>query len=112
MILYGLSLNEIWDNMIIRIVKLTFKQGHVDEFQQMFDVAKEKILSFDGCMGLELLRDTEQGNVFFTYSMWEAEEYLQEYRGSKIFRCYWEETKKMFLSSAEAWSLESLYKNQ
>ena len=98
--------------MIIRIVKLTFEQEHVDEFLQLFNAAKEKILSFDGCMQLELLKDIEQPNVFFTHSIWENKECLQNYRNSRIFRSYWKETKKMFASRAEAWSLESLYKNQ
>ena len=98
--------------MIIRIVKLTFKQDHVDEFLELFDVAKEKILSFEGCIELELLRDQEEPNVFFTYSVWKADEYLQKYRSSKIFGTYWTQVKKMFMTKAVAWSLNSIYKNQ
>ena len=109
---YVLNLNDKTTNMIIRIVKLTFKQDHVDEFLALFDVAKEKILSFEGCIELELLRDKAEPNVFFTHSVWKADEYLQEYRSSKIFGTYWVEVKKMFMTKAEAWSLNSIYKNQ
>ena len=109
---YGLNLNDKITRMIIRLVKLTFKQNHVDEFLELFDVAKEKILSFEGCIGIELLRDLEHPNVFFTHSVWKTDEHLQEYRSSKIFGKYWVAVKKMFLTKAEAWSTDSIYKIQ
>jgi len=105
-------LNDKTTTMIVRIVKLTFKQDHVNEFLELFEVAKKKILSFEGCVTLELLRDKNNPNVFFTHSTWEEDEYLQQYRNSPVFRSYWMEVKKMFLTKAEAWSMHSIYKNQ
>ena len=50
--------------MITRIVKLTFKQEHVDDFLKVFNNSKEKIRSFEGCNHLELLQDINSVNVF------------------------------------------------
>ena len=42
--------------MIIRIVKMSFIEIHVDEFLENFNLKKEKILNFKGCKLLELYR--------------------------------------------------------
>lgn len=97
--------------MITRIVKLTFKQVHVDEFFEVFDNSKEKIRSFEGCNHLELLHDKNSGNVFFTYSRWNDQKCLDKYRNSPLFKKTWAETKKLFAEKAEVWSLDQLHKS-
>jgi hypothetical protein len=98
--------------MITRIVKLTFKQKHVNEFLQVFEKSKEKIRSFEGCNYLELMQGKSKGNIFFTYSQWENETYLAQYRNSPLFRETWSKTKKLFAEKAEAWSLNQLHKSE
>ena len=82
--------------MITRIVKLTFKQEHVNEFFEVFKNSKEKIRSFEGCNHLELLQDINSGNVFFTYSIWVDQNSLEKYRNSPLFKKTWAETKNLF----------------
>ena len=66
--------------MITRIVKMTFKKNQVAKFLKIFVASKNKILAFEGCTHLELLTDIHQPNVFFTYSLWNSEADLLNYR--------------------------------
>ncbi len=95
--------------MFTRIVKMEFKSGEVVNFLSKFDMVKEKIRAFDGCTFLELYQDKNNKNIFFTYSKWEKESDLENYRSSNIFRSVWTTTKPMFRSKAKAWSIDTLY---
>ena len=55
-------------SMIQRIVKLTFKEEHAEEFAQFFTEVKTRIESNKGCNEVRLLRDVNNRNIFFTYS--------------------------------------------
>lgn len=83
---------------------MTFKEELVDDFLEIFNSSKDKIANFTGCSHLELLRDTENRNIFFTYSTWESVEALEGYRISALFVVSWEQTKKLFDAKAEAWT--------
>ncbi len=96
--------------MIVRIVKMEFRKEEVENFKRMFDSKKHLIRSFPGCLHLELLQGTEaKSNVFMTYSHWESEQELNDYRYSELFAETWEETKAMFASKAEATSFTKLH---
>ncbi len=91
---------------MIRIVKMVFRPDEVDSFLAIFESVKDKIAGFEGCDGVELLRDKHNSNVMFTYSYWDSEKNLDKYRYSELFADTWQKTKKLFLQKAEAWSLE------
>ena len=92
--------------MIIRIVKMTFMEEKVSLFQSLFDQHKDLIRAFDGVQKLELLRDQDQSNIFFTYSIWDDESHLEQYRNSDLFKMVWGQTKALFKDKAEAWSVD------
>ncbi|MFT4968312.1 MAG: autoinducer 2-degrading protein [Chitinophagales bacterium] len=92
--------------MIVRIVKLTFKQEDIPEFLEIFEKQKKFIADFDGCSHLSLLRNKKQANIFFTYSHWQNEEALERYRESDFFRDIWSNVKQLFEDKPLAWSLE------
>ncbi|MEC4113815.1 putative quinol monooxygenase [Myroides pelagicus] len=94
--------------MFIRIVKLTFKEEHVEEFVQYFEEIKHVVRSQPGCSFLELYQDKTQSNVFFTYSYWENEQDLDIYRYSDTFKEVWPYVKSMFAERAQAWSVDRL----
>ncbi len=98
--------------MIKRIVKMTFLPGKEDEFLQIFHDIEDKIRSFEGCCHLDLLRNTHQKNIFFTYSCWQSKAVLDQYRNSDLFHSTWSKTKKLFLKNAEAWSTEVISADQ
>ena len=91
--------------MIKRIVKLTFKEEHLETFVTLFDQVKNNIRNFDGCTHLELWQDVNNPCIFFTYSFWESTEDLESYRHSELFKATWAKTKILFNDKPEAWSI-------
>jgi hypothetical protein len=94
--------------MLLRIVKMTFRPEAVATFRANFDQNKAQIRAFPGCAHLELWQDRQQPALFFTYSWWQAEADLENYRQSALFRQVWAQTKALFAAPAEAWSLQGL----
>lgn len=94
--------------MLTRIVKLTFAPDKVSDFLKAFDERKEMIASFDGCSSVELLRDINNPNIFFTYSKWTNEQSLDNYRNSELFNTVWNMVKPWFAGKPEAWSVEQI----
>ncbi len=96
--------------MIVRVVKMEFKDECVNEFIALFEDKKEKIRSFPGCQYLELLQGLDaKKNVFATYSYWKTEEELNNYRYSDLFKATWADTKKLFSKKPEAISFKKLH---
>ena len=94
--------------MFTRIVKMEFKEENVSDFLDNFEVVKEKIRSFPGCTFLELYRDKNDKAIFFTYSRWNDETDLENYRNSDLFQTVWSQTKPLFREKAAAWSVDTL----
>ncbi len=94
--------------MIIRIVKMTFQPEKVNEFLEIFNSSKQFIRNSKGCTHLELLNDIHSPTIFFTYSYWDSEDDLNNYRNSELFENVWSKTKVLFAEQAEAWSVEQL----
>jgi heme-degrading monooxygenase HmoA len=92
--------------MIKRIVRLSFDIEKLGIFQELFEESKTKIRSFPGCHHLELLKEVNKENVFFTYSIWDSLESLESYRNSELFKKTWKRTKVLFNDKPQAWSLE------
>ena len=87
-----------------------FKLEEVDNFKQLFEERKEKIRNFPGCQHLELLQGVpDNQSIFFTYSYWESEADLNNYRHSDLFAETWKLTKQMFSQKAEAISTQKLH---
>ena len=91
--------------MIIRIVKMTFKETLTADFEALFNLNKAKIRNFPGVEKLELLRDKTNPSIFFTYSIWSDEAQLEQYRNSELFKTVWSKTKLLFDSKPEAWTV-------
>lgn len=92
--------------MIIRIVKMTFDPKKVTDFLEIFHSSKQHIRNFKGCSHLQLLKDIHSPAVFFTYSHWQSENDLNNYRNSELFKEVWDQTKILFSAKAEAWSMQ------
>ena len=94
--------------MFIRIVKMSFQEEHIPKFLENFDVMKEKIRGSNGNTFLELYQDKNNPCIFFTYSFWETEHDLENYRQSELFYDVWTFTKKLFNEKPEAWSVDKV----
>ncbi len=94
--------------MFVRIVKMSFDKTKVEDFKDLFHNKKEHIRNFPGCTFLELYRDKEHSNVFFTYSYWNSESDLENYRQSELFKNVWAQTKQLFNDKPQAWSVDKV----
>jgi len=94
--------------MFVRIVKMSFHSENIDTFLKNFNEKKEFIRNSKGCSLLELYRDKTNTNIFFTYSYWETEQDLENYRNSDLFKDVWEKTKILFNEKPAAWSVDKM----
>ena len=90
--------------MLIRIVRMSFKQEKVNEFLAMFDEVKHKIRNQEGCSHLELQQYYYHKNIYSTYSIWENDKALNSYRNSELFKSVWGKTRSMFEEKPIAFS--------
>lgn len=90
--------------MLIRIVRMTFKEEEVDNFLEVFNRSKDKIRNFPGCNHLELHQDYHDNAIFSTYSHWDNAEVLDNYRHSELFKEVWANTKVLFNDKPIAFS--------
>ena len=94
--------------MFVRIVKMTFDSNKIEIFLKNFNDNKQNIRNFEGCRLLELYRDKTNPSIFFTYSYWENEAALENYKNSTLFKNIWAKTKIYFVEKPEAWSVNKL----
>ena len=92
--------------MLIRIVRMTFEPAKVDDFLAVFNESKYKIRQMDGCTHVELMQDYNLPNSFSTYSIWDDEKALNNYRNSDLFKDVWARTKALFSEKPIAFSLK------
>lgn len=93
--------------MIKRIVKLSIREEEVATYIKHFNAHKQKIRAFKGCGHMEMWRSIQEENVFFTYSIWESEAALNNYRHSDLFKGIWSNVKPLFKEKAAAWSVDN-----
>ena len=94
--------------MLVRFVKLTIQVDKTENFKAIFAASQERIKESFGCHGVELLQQETDSRIFFTHSLWEDEEALNQYRNSSFFEATWRKTKTLFDAPAEAWSLTKI----
>ena len=92
--------------MFVRIVKMSFHTKHIAEFLSIFEEKKQFIRNSEGCKLLELYQDKTTPEIFFTYSYWDEEKDLENYRNSELFKNVWAKTKALFNDKPEAWSVD------
>ena len=93
---------------LIRVVRMTFRPEEGAAFLENFEAHKILIRNFPGCRHLELWQDENQKNIFVTYSHWESEDALNQYRDSQLFKSVWNFTKALFSEKPQAWSTKKL----
>ncbi|MEZ4910360.1 MAG: antibiotic biosynthesis monooxygenase family protein [Saprospiraceae bacterium] len=91
--------------MLVRIVRMSFKEENVKEFIEIFNTSQPFILAFEGCLDVKLYRDQSQNNVYYTKSIWIRHEALEKYRNSELFKTTWSKTKILFDHRPQAFSL-------
>ncbi len=87
---------------------MSFELEKVEKFKSIYELNWHKIKGFEGCLHVELLQDRSSPSIFFTYSNWESENHLNNYRDSIVFKTVWASTKVLFNQKPEAWTLNVL----
>lgn len=88
---------------------MTFLPEKAENFFLFFEDYKNKIRNFHGCQYLLVLRDKNNPHIVFSYSHWNREEDLDNYRHSELFKKVWAKTKELFQAKPEAWTTEILH---
>lgn len=94
--------------MFIRIVKMSFQEDKIPEFLEHFHTVKDQIRNYPGNNFLEMYQDKNNSCIIFTYSIWNEEADLENYRHSELFKSVWAFTKQYFNAKPEAWSVDKL----
>ncbi|MBW3545437.1 MAG: DUF4188 domain-containing protein [Bacteroidetes bacterium] len=94
--------------MVIRVVRMYFKEEHIEDFLRLFDETKDDIRNSDGCLKLELLQDHGQEHILTTYSYWQDLKSLDKYRHSALFMEVWSQMKKYFAAKPMAFSCKKI----
>jgi (4S)-4-hydroxy-5-phosphonooxypentane-2,3-dione isomerase len=87
---------------------MSFHLENIPAFLGNFEINKDKIRNSTGNRLLELYQDKNNKCIFFTYSYWETEADLENYRKSELFNEVWAFTKKLFNDKPEAWSVDKI----
>ena len=86
---------------------MEFNPEKVNDFLALFEIVKGKIINCEGCLHLELCKDVSFDHVYYTFSKWESEKHLNNYRHSDFFEDTWTKTKALFGGKPLAYSLVS-----
>jgi heme-degrading monooxygenase HmoA len=87
---------------------MSFHKENIPAFMENFELMKNHIRNAPGNRFLELYQDKKNPCILFTYSYWETESDLENYRNSALFDEVWTFTKKLFNDKPEAWSVDKL----
>ena len=105
------SLYDCFEQVVLAKQQHLLTEGKICRhlyFLENFEVIKQKIRNASGNRLLELYQDKTDPCIFFTYSYWETEQDLENYRNSELFFEIWSETKKLFNKKPEAWSVDKV----
>ncbi|NLR94224.1 putative quinol monooxygenase [Flammeovirga agarivorans] len=91
--------------MLQRFVRMSFQEEHIKTFKELFSEVQPKIKEFEGCHSVQLLQDSTDKKVFMTFSVWDSEDALNNYRESDFFKATWRKTKVLFKQKPEAFSM-------
>ncbi len=92
--------------MITRIVELQIQAEQIGAAKKLLEDVAPKVRNMPGCRRLEIMFDIHRKGRVTTYSYWESETNLNEYRDSDVFLVFWKAIKPMFSEKARAWSSE------
>lgn len=93
--------------MIVRVVRMHFREEEIESFLAIFNANKEAIRNFPGCTYMELMRDLNAPATLSTISHWNSPADLEAYRTSTLFWSVWSRVRPLFARKPEAFSLVS-----
>ncbi len=92
--------------MIKRLVRLEFQEAFIQDFKFVYEKHLVYMKSLPSCQSLDFYNERGNPHIFFTISVWESEEALDNYRSSEYFRDIWGRIKPWFQAKPQAWTLD------
>ncbi len=80
-----------------------------EAFLEVFENHRQAMRTVPGCLHLELWQELHDRAAVTTYSIWQSEKDLENYRNSKLFQEVWATVKPWFAASAQVQSLTKLF---
>lgn len=97
---------------LVRVVRMKFRPETSKTFQAFFYETQTVVASMPGCLFVDLFQDFQDQDAFYTLSLWESEEHLNQYRASDKFGEIWKYTKSLFGAPPAAYSLKPIQRNE
>jgi quinol monooxygenase YgiN len=95
--------------MILRVVKMVVDQNKIDVFNHFMSNVKMEKIKLEGCVHYDHFGDKQYQNVFYSYTIWESERYLNKYRKSELFREVSSTLRSLCLTEPTAWTVENVF---
>ncbi len=95
--------------MIIRVVRMEVIDTKLELFNHFMDNVKEVKTELKGCIHYDVLRDKRYANVFYGYTIWEAENDLVKYRKSELFKETVRTVNQFCVKKSQAWTVENVF---
>ncbi len=90
---------------MVRLVKLKFRTGKKEAFILTFKAHEMIMKEVEGCNHIELWQDHHNADTMMTYSIWDSERHLNNYRRSETFHHVWSIVKPFFAEPAQVTNL-------
>ena len=87
---------------ILRVVRMTLVPSEVDSFKSYFSHIQSEIMAMPGCRSVHLCVDKDAPHRLATFSIWDSEMDLNNYRKSEWFGQIWPQTKAKLERPVEA----------
>lgn len=87
---------------ILRVVRMTLVPSEVENFKSHFSCIQSEIVAMPGCRSVHLCVDKDAPHRLTTFSIWDSEMDLNNYRKSEWFGQIWPQTKAKLERPAEA----------
>jgi hypothetical protein len=95
--------------MILRVVKMVVDQNKIDIFNNFMSNLSTEKEGMDGCVHHDFFSNKQFRNVFYSYTIWESEKYLNKYRKSMLFKEVTTTLRSLCLSEPAAWTVENVF---
>lgn len=96
--------------MILRVVKMNVDEEKRDAFELFMKNLREEKLKLAGCLHFDYFHEKNNKNIFYSYTIWESEKYLKQYKKTDLFIEVVSTLKKLCTEEPKAWTIENVFK--
>ncbi len=95
--------------MILRVVKMKVEDVKVDAFELFMNNLHDEKLRLQGCLHFDYFHEKKNKNIYYTYTIWEAEKYFKQYKKSELFKEVISTLKSLCVDEPQAWTIENVF---